>query len=158
MPLKIVLVDLATGQALHSEDYFLEGEAGKVLLTTSIYRHYGVFKTASYTVQGTTEQVTPSGGGSLELTDFIISFEKKGSGVVNINFHDGTVTVPIIKITLTDAPVSIAHDFAGHWHGWADAHIDVVISGADSVGTVAIGYVKHPAPDSLSYSEWNARR
>ena len=156
--IKAVLTDKGSGISLHSEEYYMEEGVGRVLLVTTIPKEYGFFKTAAYTVQGTVEQVTPKGGESIEITDLIINFEKKNTAVVTINFHDGTNTAPLIKATLTDAPINMASNFVGRWQGWADAHIDVVISGADSIGTVAIGYVKHPKADSVSYSEWASRR
>lgn len=156
--IKAVLTDKASGIPLHSEDYYMEGEEGRVLLVTTIQKQYGFFKTTAYTVQGTVEQVTPKGGESIEITDLIINFEKKNTAVVTINFHDGTNTAPLVKATLTDAPINMASNFVGKWQGWSDAHIDVVISAADAIGTVAIGYVKHPKKDSVSYSEWTSRR
>jgi hypothetical protein len=156
--IKAVLVDLASGKSLHSEEYHQESEAGRVLLTTTIHKHYGFFKTAAYTVQGTFEQITPPSGFSLELTDLIVTFEKKNLGVVTINLHDGTNTAPLMKVTLTDAPVNMVSNFSGRWRGWKDAHIDVVISGADSIGNVSIGYLKHDPNDTLTYNQWTAAR
>jgi hypothetical protein len=157
MPAKLVLIDSGSGTQLHNEKYTLYGK-DRILAITTPQKAHGVFKTADYTVQGTVEQVSTRGAGSIELTDIVLSFQKKGSGHVTLNFHDGTVTVPIIGIDLTDAPVSTAVNFTGRWQGWASAHIDVVISGADSVGTVAIGYIHHNDKGSLSYSEWNSLR
>ena len=156
--IQVVLVDKGSGVPLHSEKYYMEGGNGRVFLVTNIQKQYGLFKTAAYTVQGTVEQVTPKGGESIELTDLIVTFEKKNLGVVTINFHDGTNTAPLVKSTLTDGPINMACNFVGKWHGWSDAHIDVVISGADSIGTVSIGYVKHPKANSVGYAAWNARR
>jgi hypothetical protein len=158
--IKTTLIDASTGTALHTEGYYQEGaeEEARLLIITDIPKYYGVFKTTSYTAQGTTQQVTPKGSGSILLTDIIVTFEKKNLGVVTINFHDDTNTVPIIKATLTDAPCNLSMNFNGRWQGWASAHIDVVISGADSIGTVSIGYVLVPPNDSLSYSAWDSKR
>ena len=156
--IKAVLIDKGSGIPLHSEKYFMEKQEGRVLLVTNIQKEYSFFKTAVYTVQGTTEQITPRGGESIELTDILITFEKKILGVVTINFHDGTNTATIIKSTLTDGPVNMAANFVGRWQGWVDAHIDVVISGADSIGSIAIGYIRHPKINSVYYAEWTSRR
>lgn len=158
MPAKLVLIDSGSGKALHIEDYFIYGEHGKILPITTPQKTHGVFKTATYTVQGTTEQITPKGGGSLELTDLIVTFEKKNLSVVTINFHDGTNTAPIIKSTLTDSPVNLAISFNGRWQGWKNAHVDVIISGADAIGAIAIGFLHHDELDTLSYEDWNTRR
>ena len=158
MSLPVVLVDEGTGNALHSEPYYLEGEEGRVLLTETISGHYGTFKTAAFTVQGTTELISVKGSESIKLTDLIVSFEKKNLASVTINFHDGTNTAPLLKATINDAPVNMSCNMAGNWHGWQGAHIDVIIAGANAIGTVAIGYVKYPTDGGLPYAEWNARR
>jgi hypothetical protein len=88
----------------------------------------------------------------------MITFEKKGSAVVTMNFHDGTNTITIFKGTVTDAPINFSSNFKGLWQGWQGAHIDVVISGADAIGNISIGYVLHPVKGSLTYSEWSALR
>lgn len=158
MPIEAVLIHSASGKALHSEEYYMEGEEGRVLLIQTIPKEYGFFKTYAYTVQGTFEQVTPRGSGSLELTDMIVTFEKKQAGIVTINFHDGTNTAQLLKSTLTDSNLNLSMNFVGRWKGWASAHIDVIISGADSIGTVAIGYMHHNEKHSLGYSDWLSRR
>lgn len=157
--IKVALTDLASGKELHSEDYCQEGcEGRRVLLVTNIPKHYGFFKTYAYTVQGTFEQISARGDGSLELTDMIVTFEKKNLGVVTINFHDGTNTAQLLKSPLTDSNLNLSINFVGRWKGWAAAHIDVIISGADSIGTVAIGYIRHNEANSLAYGEWNSLR
>jgi hypothetical protein len=156
--IKAVLTHSASGKELHSEEYYQEGEEGRVLLIQTIPKQYGFFKTGAYTVQGTFEQITPKGDGSLELTDMIVTFEKKNLGVVTINFHDGTNTAQLLRTPLTDSSLNLSMNFVGRWKGWAAAHIDVIISGADSIGTVAIGYIRHNEANSLPYAEWNALR
>ena len=156
--IKAVLTHSATGKELHSEEYYQEGEEGRVLLVQTIPKHYGFFKTYAYTVQATVEQVSAKGDGSIELTDMIVTFEKKNLGVVTINFHDGTNTAQLFRAPLTDSNVNLSCNFVGRWKGWAAAHIDVIISGADAIGTVAIGYLRHNEANSLPYAEWNAIR
>jgi hypothetical protein len=158
MPVKAILTDSGTGKALHSEDYYVEGSEGRVLLITTIPENYGMFKSAAFTVQGTTQMITPTGNGSVQITDLLVTFEKKGSAVVTLNFHDGTNTVTIFKGTVTDAPMNFSSNFKGRWQGWQGAHIDVVTSGADVIGNVAIGYILYPTIGSLPYSEWNSLR
>jgi hypothetical protein len=64
MPVDVILRDSSTGRELHSEEYFQEGSEGRVLLITTIPDNYGLFKSAAFTAQGTTEMVTPKGNGS----------------------------------------------------------------------------------------------
>jgi hypothetical protein len=158
MPLDVILKHAGTGKELHSEGYYHEGSEGRMLLVTTIHDNYGLFKSSAFTAQGTTEMVTPKGNGSIQMTDLIITFEKKGSAVITLNYHDGTNTVTIFKGTVTDAPLNFSSNFKGRWQGWQGAHIDVVITGADVVGNIAIGYVTHPTIGSLPYSDWNAER
>lgn len=156
--LKVVLTDEKSGMSLHSEEYQQEDFKARVLLTETLAGHYGVFKTATFTVAGTTELITPKGIKSIQITDLIVTFEKKNAATVSINFHDGTNTAPLFKATLTDAPVNLSSNFRGRIRGWNTAHIDVVIAGADAIGTVAVGYVIHPAATGLTYAEWQAKR
>jgi hypothetical protein len=158
MSVKCVLIDEKTGQFLHTEDYELYGEDKKTLIVTTPSKAHGYFKTAAYTVQGTFEQISIPDAGSIELTDLIVTFEKKNTAVVTINFHDGTNTAPITKITLTDGPCNLVTNFGGRWRGWKNAHIDVIIATADAIGTVAIGYMRYTSKTSLAYDAWNAAR
>ena len=158
MAVKAILIDSGTGIELHNEGYYQEGEEGRVLLIQTIPKEYGYFKTYAYMVQGTFEQVSPKGSGSLELTDMIVTFEKKNTAIVTINFHDGTNTAQLFQAPLTDSNVNMSCNFVGRWKGWASAHIDVIISGADAIGTVSIGYMRHNEKHSLAYSDWNSRR
>ena len=156
--LKVVLTDEKTGASFHTEEYQMEGVKNRVLLTETIAGHYGVFKTSAFTVAGTTELITPKGNKSIQITDLIVTFEKKNTATVAINFHDGTNTAPLFKATLTDAPVNMSSNFRGRIRGWNTAHIDVIIAGADAIGSVAIGYIIHPSEIGMIYEEWVAAR
>ena len=158
MAVKLIIVDGKSRLPIHSEDYRLEGEALKVLAVITPEKAHGVFKSTSFTVTGTTKIAEPKPGGALQLTDLIVSFEKKNAGVVLIQYNDGTRAAPILTSTLTDAPVNLAIAFQGNFKGWKDAWVEVVISGANSIGSVALGYLKHLEGDALPWSEWDAAR
>lgn len=161
MPLKAILFDLKTGRVLHSEDYFHEGLSERILSVTTIPRTYGVFKTIKTTTAGGTGSTTvaePVGNGSIELTDLIISFEKKASAEVTIQFNDGSNTELIWFGDMQDAPLTLAIPFNGQWRGWKGAYLEVVIAGAGLDGSIGIGYIKYLEEESLSYNEWNSRR
>lgn len=159
MTIKAVLYDSALGVPIHSEKYLQEvGGEAMILAVTDVPKSYGFFKTTTFTAQATTELVTPRGNQSILLTDLIVTFEKKNLGTVRINFHDGTNTETIFYATLTDAPVNVAINFTGRWQGWKTAHIDVITGGADSIGSVAIGYVRCPENASMDYTAWVAAR
>ncbi len=78
--------------------------------------------------------------------------------IVTEDLLAGLVTEVTADLVLTDAPVNFAIPFQGPFKGWADARVEVVISGADSIGAVALGYIHHGKAASLSYSDWNALR
>lgn len=156
--LKVALTDEKTGASFHTEEYQMEGFKNRVLLTETIAGHYGVFKTSLFTVAGTTELITPKDQKSIQITDLIVTFEKKNTATVTINFHDGTNIAPLFKATLTDAPVNMSSNFRGKIRGWNTAHVDVIIAGADAVGTVAVGYIIHQPETGMTYAEWAAKR
>jgi len=116
------------------------------------------FKTTTFTGEGTTAVVTPRIGGAIVLTDFIIGSKKFSAGSVEIRFTDGTNTESIYIADTDDVPISIAFSPAGRWRGWLDARIDVVVVGADTDPTVAIGYYHLTEGSVLSFSDWDAER
>lgn len=155
MPVKAVLIDSASGKELLTLDTCF----GQVMAHREPCKVSGVFKCMTFTLQTDSAAIaSPDGDGSLELTDLIVSTEKKASGVLTIRFNDGTNTETILAPMVTDAPCNLAMNFMGNWQGWSTAYIEVVISGADFAGAVAIGYVKHAKKYSLAYGDWNARR
>ena len=157
--IKLILTDVASGKSLKTEGFQAFGTDKEIVLcTTTPSKAHGVFKTGVFTVAGTTQLVVPKSGGSLELTDLIVSFEGEKVATVAIAFFDGTNVATIINANLNKTPVNIASNFAGRWHGWEDAYIRVVITGADSIGSVAVGYINHGKEDTLSYSAWNEAR
>jgi len=144
----------------HSED---GGEAsiartpwGNVLVTTTPNRLYSHFKAATRTTAGTTIIVQPRSGEAIAMTDILISGEKK-AGTLTIAFTDGTNTINIIVVPLTDAPANYAISFSGGWSGWRDARVSMITNAVANI-TVAVGYVRVGPEYTLSYAEWNAER
>ncbi len=132
---------------------------GKVLCVQAPGKQFGVFKAQKFTgITTGTKMADPHGDGSVELTDLMVSFEKKTSAEVTIRFNDGSNTELIWFGDMQDAPISFGIAFNGNWQGWQNAYVEVVISGAGLDGSVAIGYIKRLKKDSLKYVEWNARR
>lgn len=156
MPLDVVLIDAATNTALHTEEYHTEHDDGKVLLTTTIPEQYGAFKVATRSTTGTTVISAPPAGGSIILTDLIVAAEKK-SGILTIDFSDGTNTVIISPFYLTDSPVAFSVSFTGRWQGWRNASLRMTTS-INGVVSVTAGYIKVPKANSLEYAAWDARR
>jgi hypothetical protein len=152
MPIKSITTDSESGQAL---DTHLGVDGHTCLITESNFRLIGSFKTATYNNE-TATLVTPLIDGSIQLTDIIVTSEKKLLGIVTVQFTDGVNTVIIMKAE-ADSPIQIAHGFQGHWHGWRDAYIQVIVSAAFDV-TVALGYVRVPKELTITYNAWNALR
>lgn len=129
---------------------------GHILLTTTPEKQYAHFKAATRTTAGTTVVVQPTSGEAVALTDILISGEKK-AGTLTIQFTDGTNTINIIVVPLTDAPANYAVPFVGRWAGWRDARVSMVTDAVANI-TVAVGYIKIGSENTLSYAEWDAAR
>jgi hypothetical protein len=129
---------------------------GHVLMTTTPDKEHSYFKSATRTTDGTTIIVQPRSGEAISLTDLLISAAKV-AGNLTIRFTDGTETVNLFIVPLTDAPVSFGVPFAGKWMGWRDARLEMVTS-INGNAIVAVGYLKVPSEHTLSYAEWDAQR
>ena len=87
-----------------------------------------------------------------------MSFEKKNTAEVSINFHDGTNTELVWFGDMTDASVFFSANLGSRWQGWKDAHIDIVVANAGLDGSIGIGYVKVGQDGTLDYDTWNSLR
>jgi len=157
MSLKSILTKVGSGKAIWTPD----GMYAPLLGMTTEARTYGQFKTVSITE--TTEAgegiiVTPPKNESIVMTDLIISAEKKNAGIDTLRFYDGTNTENITVTSVADSPVNIAIPFAGHWHGWKDAYLQVVQAGANHYLSVAVGYYFMPKELTETYARWNKLR
>jgi len=135
----------------------LDAHGHGTLAATNPCQLLGTFKSATHAAAGTTAIVTPNGGGSMLVTDILVTSEKKQAGTITIAFTDGTNTINILVFNTNDAPVQFAASVAGRFPGWKDARIDLVTV-EDFDVTATVGYVKISAKDSLSYSDWDAIR
>ncbi len=132
--------------------------SGGALLVTDSFRVNGAFKAATRAAAGTTIIVSPDGGGSICLTDLIMTAEKRGGGgTVTLRFTDGTNTINIAVADVVDTSVNFAIAFAGRWQGWRDARLEMVTDETFDA-TVSCGYVKVPSKESFSYNVWDAIR
>ena len=156
--IKVVLADQGSGDSIKTQDF---GDFGTLLTVVDPLRVLSVFKsikvasgdgTGSYTV------ATPGGDGSIVVVDLIISFEKKTSAEVTLQFNDGTNTALIWFGDMQDAPINLAIAFNGRWQGWSNAYLEAVVAGAGLDGSVCVGYAKVSKENSLGYAAWNARR
>jgi hypothetical protein len=129
--IKTSLTDVATGRQAQIADT----PFGSVLATIPTDKVYSVFKS------GTRTTISAA----------------KVAGNLTIRFTDGTETVNLYIVPLTDAPASFSVSFAGKWMGWRDARIEMVTS-IDGAAIVSVGYTKIPSAHTLSYAEWDAAR
>ena len=161
MAVESVLTDAATGRAIATvqptgrlEDLKLTGKE-VALVVVPVGGTFGTFKSASRTTAGTTTVTDPAPGGSIIITDLLISTDKTNATSVTVQFTDGTDTVVVFEADSSNAPVNVGTSFSGRWQGWEDARIDMVTVGAVTA-TVAVGYVKIPV--GLPFAEWDGLR
>ena len=128
-----------------------------ILATADPCKMYGTFASGTHAAAGTTAIVTPLGGGSVIITDILVTSEKKQNGTITVRFTDGTNTVNMLGFNVNDAPAQLSVNLAGRFPGWKDARVEMVTV-EDFDATVTIGYLKVVAKYSLSYNDWDALR
>jgi hypothetical protein len=116
------------------------------------------FRSISFSVAGTTSLVAPLSGIAIILTDLIISAEKVVGGDVLVQFTDGSNSIPIVNPIVVDAPVNLAIAFGGRWRGWDGARVEVIATGTNISGNVAVGYYPIRGEGVLPFAEWDAER
>lgn len=154
MSIKAVLWDSASGSRLHTSDPLVAPEDGPLLITGTQGNTHGTFKTATVAAATTTVIVTPLAGGSIVLTDLMITGAKSQNNSIIVQMTDGTQTEQIAEVSTDVAPV-LAIAFQGLWRGWKDARLEMVTSGTPSA-TVAVGYFK--SIEAIAYAQWDALR
>ena len=117
---------------------------------------FGVFRAVQITSATTTIVATASPGGSLLMTDLVVSAKKVAGTTLIVEFDDGVNTEIISDPDSVNQSVNFSWTPFGRIQGWTDAAVKVVTTGANTVATVTVGYVK--LPDSISFSEWNDLR
>ena len=130
---------------------------GKAILVENSARIYGTFKAETRTSAGTTIVAEPSEDGSIILTDIIVTADRVNGASVTVQFTDGTNTIVIFEVDVTDAPVAIGLPLNGRWQGWRNARLELVTVGAVT-STLSVGYYKIPSTRTLDYSTWDALR
>ena len=156
MPTEVKLV--VVGNGTHKEPYYVPSQflPNRIVpVTTTGPKQHGVFRAVTSTTQTTTEIAAPLAGGSIVVTDLLITTNKAANGILTLRFSDGSNT-----INLAVFPVDIAVNqnlaLVGLFRGWVDADLQMVTSGANFDATITAGYMK--APDGLPFDEWDARR
>lgn len=157
MATPVELIDIH-GHPLTIHDVEYDGVKHSILAVSSPQKEHGLFFSTTLGAVATTILATPTGEGYIELTDLIITTEKKTAAIVTIQFNDGTNQEIILTAYCADAPVNLAIGFSGGWSGWQGAYVEVDVAGAAALGSVAIGYLKHVETFAPTYTEWVERR
>jgi len=151
--IKSRLTDIETGKSLR----VLNMPSGKKTLGVGTEAMSdGVFKVIGRTTAGTSVVCSPTGDGSIVVTDLIATGEKK-AGTLILEFSDNTNKEVMANFALTDAPLSFGISFNGRWQGWQGAWLEMITSIA-AIVTVSVGYYKAGKEQSLKYNDWNLRR
>ena len=159
MSVKVRICDETGGDEAHIYDYLREqatlSERGLTLGVTHPKDIFATFASASRSAAGTTILTQPPLGGSVILTDLIVSAERRTSGLVTLQFTDGTNTVPIYVGQTNDAPINLALSLQGRVRGWEDARLELVTNNVVAT-TVTTVYIK--ASQALNFSAWDKER
>ena len=151
------LVDV-NGQPLHTFRQEFDGVVHSILVTSNPQKIHGLFKAVTLGAVATTRLATPIGNGYIELTDLIITTEKKTAAILSVWFYDGTNKETVIEAYLADSTVNISIPLTGGWSGWQGAYVEVDMAGAAGKGSIAIGFLKHVETFAPTYTEWVERR
>ena len=116
------------------------------------------FRVAATTTAATTIIVQPPPGTAIVITDLIVNQDKVASGVVTVQFTDGSDTVILLKAATSDAPFSMAHGFAGRMRGWKDARVEMISAGTNPDTNATVMYYTIRGEGVLSFADWNAQR
>jgi len=116
------------------------------------------FKVAATADAATTIIVSPKAGKALVITDIIVSQDKVASGAITLQFTDGTNTEILFKASTVDAPVALAHGFAGRMSGWKDARVEMISAGTNPATDVTIAYYHLGGENVLTFDNWDAER
>lgn len=153
--IKTALADIQTGKPIHAISVPVNGQEFHLLTTTTVAEAFGSFKSATRTTAGTTIVTSPPNEGSIILTDYIVTSDRKNAATVTMQITDGVNTIVVLSPDVTDAPVNLTHAFKGLWRGWKNARVELVTTGA-VIATLSVGYYK--VKSGLGFEEWDALR
>ena len=152
--ISFALVDAATKIVAR----FFNTAFGMMVCTTTYQKHYGLWQEVSWVAAvSETALVSSDGDGSIEISDILITAEKKAGGSITIRFADGVVgafvnTKDVVNTTVADGVVNVASNFGGKVQGWQAATLYYTIVGTYK-GSILITFVKHNKKNSMTYNE-----
>ena len=154
MSIPVWIIDIATKKAA----VFFNTAFGMVLATSTYQKEKGLWQSVSWTASvDETALVSPDGDGSIEISDIVITAEKKAGGSITIRFADGVVgafvnTKDVVKSTVADGVLNVATNFVGKVQGWQSAMLYYTVVGGFT-GSILITFVKHNKKNSMTYNE-----
>jgi len=133
---------------------------GYALSVLTYKQKHGQWKSITWTNEqvAATAIATPVSGGSIELTDLFFSALKATGSTVTLTLTDGTNTETLITVLLTNEAARLTHSVSGRMKGWRDAVLKYAVTGANSSGSITVGYIKNTKPESQPYDVWNSER
>ncbi len=133
---------------------------GYALAVLNYRQVHGQWKSVTWTnAQVTATAIAaPEAGGSIEITDILFTALKTSSGTVTLTVTDGSNTETVVTFLLTNEAVRMTHSVQGRMQGWRDASVKYTVAGANSTGSITLGYVKHDVASTEDYSVWNSKR
>ena len=127
----------------------------EILITEDYVTAFSTFRSVTRTTGGTTAVVTPAGGGSIAVTDVMLSATKVQSATVSLVYDDDTRSETLFTIALTNEPVTFSWGIKGRLQGWRDARLDLVTVNS-TLAFVTVVYMQ--LPEGLVFGDWDALR
>ncbi len=127
---------------------------GYALHTLNYRQVHGLWQSVSWTAAVVkTPLVSPDGEDSIEISDILITAEKKAGGSITIHFEDAAAnTKDVVKSTVADGVLNVASNFGGKVQGWQGAVLYYTVVGTFT-GSILITFVKHGKENSIAYNQ-----
>jgi len=117
---------------------------------------HGVWNSEIIAGAGTTTIATCPEGGSLIVTDVVVSAKKVNTTTLNLIFDDGANTKTIASPDTVQQSTNFSWSPTGRVQGWVDADINAVTTGPNFDGIVYVGYII--VATGLTYNQWTNRK
>lgn len=160
MSIEASLIHPNTGESVFVDSVFnLEPKEAfdqESIAVSDPLKYFGRFKTFLFTSATSDEiLVEPLPGGSIFLTDLIITARQQSNREISVVLSDGTREELIFDSNLNNEPVRFSISFKGRWRGWKDASIRVT-SDSTQRYSIGVGYVKTKFAEE--YNVWDSLR
>jgi|GEM_PF-5688531 hypothetical protein len=141
MAVDSILINPEDGTPLHYVPSQVGTSHSSILVVETAARAHGLWTAATVTTASTTILTQPLTGGSIIITDVVLSAKKKTAATVLVQFTDGSNTSVLLAPDIVNAPANISWSPQGLIRGWMDARIELVTDASFDC-TLTIGYIK----------------